>query len=182
VTDPEPGCEVRCVEDRAYLLKFQMANEFLLMPFRGNGTDLPGLLQRRRQAVFDVLHERLDGGEPHVAGDRAIAALALYMGQEVRYQSSVDLFDMELRRSGLQSLCRKQEQQTEAVGIGFAGVGTVPALGGHVVAQIARDQWRKECHADLPATKASANSAIWPISSGVASRYQYVCRMCAWPR
>ena len=52
-----------------------MADELLVAALDRNGIDLSHLRQRRWHMMLDVAHERLDGGEPQVAGSGAIPAL-----------------------------------------------------------------------------------------------------------
>ena len=76
--------QVGRVQDRAHLVHGQMADELLVVALDRNGLDLPHLLQRRWHMMLDVAHERLDGGEPQIAGGGAISPLPLDVREEVR--------------------------------------------------------------------------------------------------
>ena len=63
-----------------------------------DGADLTDLLQGGRHLVFDIAHERFDGGEAQIAGDRAVSALPLDMFEKVEDQGGIELLDVQLRR------------------------------------------------------------------------------------
>ena len=64
--------------------------------FRRDGQNPLDLLQRRRHAIFQVVHERFDGCEPDVSGTSAIATTCFQMVQEVHDERSVQLFQLQL--------------------------------------------------------------------------------------
>src|SRR3954462_10256558 len=100
-----------------------------------------------------------------------VAAPLLDVGEKAENQRGVDVLEVELAGPLAQTLAGEDEQQSEGVGIGFAGVGAVPSVNRHVLAQEAGDQRRNRRHGPSLATSASTVAAMSVISSGVASRY-----------
>ena len=135
--------------------------------------DLPCLFEGGGHAQLDVAHERLDGGEPGVAGGGAVAALLLDVGEEGQHQGSVELLEAELRWPQTQALAGEDQPELEGVGVGLAGVAAAALRDRHVLAQEAGDQGSDGRHgAPSPLASASPAAAMSVISSGVASRYQ----------
>lgn len=142
------------------------------MALAWDSVDLGDLLQGAWVPQLDVAHERLDRGEPQVAGSRTVAAIMFDVMQEREHHLRVDLLKLEQRRTRVQAPSHEDEQQPEAVCVGLAGMRTVAALLRHVLAHEAGDERSDRRHGRLPSINASAAAAISPIRSGVASRYQ----------
>ena len=149
-----------------------MADELLIVALARNCVDLGDLLQGAGVSQLDIAHERLDRGEPQIAGRRTVATIMLDVMQERDHHVRINLLELEQRGARVQAFGGKAEQQPEAVRISLAGVRTVAALLRHVLAHEAGDEWGDRRHATSPAIKASAAPAMSAMRSGVASIYQ----------
>jgi len=81
-----------------------MADQLLVMTLARNRIDLGDLLQGAGMPQLDVAHERLDRGEPQVAGRRTVAAVMFDVMQEREYHVRIDLLELEQRGR----LCRRR--------------------------------------------------------------------------
>ena len=130
------------------------------------------LVKARRQPILQEAEERVDGGQPGVAGPGRVAAFALDVPQEGQDQWRVELLDLELARFDLELARREADQELEAVGVGFAGVGACLALMRQMLAQEGGEMRSERGHDACPRCNASPASAICAIRIGVACRYQ----------
>ena len=96
VTDAVPDSWVRGIQDRLHLLSGEVPDKPGVRLFRRDGQNPLDLLQRRRHAIFHVVHERFDGCEPDVSGTSAIATTCFQMVQEVHDERSIQLFQLQL--------------------------------------------------------------------------------------
>ena len=94
------------------------------------------------------------------------------MIQKVHDQRSVDVFQVQLRRRDLDAIAGVFEQKPEGVRIGVAGVGAGAPFDGQALLEESRDVRGEKNHGRPPVKKLWHESAMFLISSGVASRYQ----------
>src|SRR5947209_10355494 len=89
-------------------------------------------------------------------------------------QRRIDLLQVQSRGRDVRSLTGEFQEQFERVGIRIRGVTTGAALDRQSRLKEGSDVWRERRHGRPPMTKRSQRSAMSSISSGTASRYQYV--------
>lgn len=152
-----------------------MPHEARLGLLHRDGEDALNLLHRRRHAILDEVHERLDRCETHVAGTGAVGACRLEVVKEGDYNRRIELFEFHTRWCDLQALARVFQEQPEGVGIRVAGINARAAFESQTFVEEGADMGSKSGHCTPPARWASQRSAMLRMSSGTASRYQYVC-------
>src|ERR1035438_2984769 len=182
VTDAVPDSWVRGIQDRLHFLGSEISDKPGVRLFRRDGQNPLDLLQRRRHAIFHVVHERFDSCEADVSGTSAIAATCFQVVQEVHNERSVQLFQLQLRGRQLDAGAGVFEQKPEGMRIGVASVGAGAPLDGQALLEEGGDVWGEKDHGRPPVKKLWHESAMFLIRSGVASRYQYVSATLLWPR
>src|SRR5882672_6700965 len=105
-----------------------MLNQGLVGFLGRNRQDTAALFQKGGDPIFDKTHEGLDGGEPHIAGTRAIAPPSFEMSQEIHHQRSIDLFQRKRRWRHTQALTGKLKEQDETTGIAITSMHAGAAL------------------------------------------------------
>src|SRR3954468_566086 len=94
ITDAVPNSWVGGIQNRLHFLGSEVPDKPCICFLRGDGQNALDLLQRRWHAIFHVMHEGFDGGEPDVSGTSAISTTGLQMVQEVHNQRSVQLLQL----------------------------------------------------------------------------------------
>ena len=130
------------------------------------------LIEAGRNPVFEEAEERVDRGEPSVAGSYRVTALLLQMLQEGQDQRCIEPLDLDLGWRDLEPGGGEAEQKLEALRIRLTGMLAGPAFLGQMLAQEAGEMESERGHAMPPTSNASPASAIWPIRTGVACKYQ----------
>src|SRR5215216_382249 len=148
-----------------------MSHEPPVASLRGDREHATDLLQRRRDAVFEEVHERLDGGQSRVPRARLIASRGLEMHQERRDQRDVELLEVEHRRWLAEPLTGEAKQELKRVRIAVAGMRACSAMYGQPLSKKRRHVWSEGSHGSSCSRPAQA-SAIRFIKKGVACRYQ----------
>ena len=122
-------------------------------------------------AQCGVAEQRVDRGEPGVAGGHAVAAIGFQMGEERGDELCVEVADVEPGRCFAGVLLREDEQQSQCVAVGGDGVRAGVTLGGQPLGEEHLDRGRQRGHGRAPLCCSSRRAAT-ANSSGVACRYQ----------
>src|SRR5262249_17226248 len=182
VADPGYGADVRCVEQSLQLVTREITDKGLISLLHRDRVDPTRLVEARRNPVLEEAEERVDRPEPRIARPGRVPALLLQMLEEGQDQRCVKSLDLDLRRLGLEPAGGEAEQELEALCICLTRVLAGPALLWQMFAQEASNVRSERSHAAPPLSSASPASAIWPIRTGVACKYQKLSRTCTWPR
>ena len=94
------------------------------------------------------------------------------MLQERQDERRIKPLDLNLRRFDFEPAGGEAEQQLEGLRIRLAGMLACSAFFGQMLAQEAAQVRGERGHGAPPIINASPASAIWPMSSGVACKYQ----------
>ena len=126
-----------------------------------------------------VAHERVDRGQPGVAGADAVAALGLEVVEEVQHERRVEVGQSERGGWSSGALLGEAQQQLERVAVGLDGAGAGAALGDQapqeeVLHQLREPDLRRSHGAPAGSWSAKCSNrwATMLISSGTADRYQ----------
>src|SRR6516162_1152166 len=107
VADAGDGAWVRRIEQSLQLVTYEIANKRLIGFLHRNRMNPARLIEAGRNPVFEEAEERVDRGEPSVAGSHRVTALLLQMlqeGQDQRCIEPLDLYRRSIRY--LSSACR----------------------------------------------------------------------------
>ena len=85
----------------------------------------------RGQVVLQVAEERLDRGEPRIAGADRVAAFALQGVEEVQYQRCRQLLDDKVARSDAKTFGSEAREHLEGVCVALDGTRARPPIAGH---------------------------------------------------
>ena len=124
-------------------------------------------------AESGVAEQRVDSGQPRVAGARAVAPVAAQVFQEGSDEIGVEVVQAQLAGRGAGAGLGEGQQQAEGVPVGGHGVAADLALGDQPVGEEGL-QDRGEGGHGAPPVRASRRPAARASSSGVPVRYQYV--------
>src|ERR1019366_7729499 len=174
VPDTRPIDWPGCIEKRLDLFCGEMPHQMRVALLHRDDEDTPDLLQGRRNTILHEVHEGFDGCQTHIAGAGAVGAYRLQMVEETDDQRFIDLFQLQSRWCDLQLLACVVQGQFEGVSVGVAGIHARRAFEGETFLKERGHVWGKRSHGAPPTTWASQRSAILRMSSGTASRYQYV--------
>lgn len=83
VTNATPDGRIGRVQDGLHFIGRQMPDETRFGLLGGDRQDLPNPVEGGGDAVFQEVHERLDGGQTSIAGARSVAARRFQVVQEV---------------------------------------------------------------------------------------------------
>src|SRR5579883_1073506 len=169
------------LEQSPLLLLTEMPDESpvaSLRRYRVNATDL---VQGRRNAVLEELHERLDRGEPRVARPRSVTSHRLKMDEESGDEHGVELLDEKRGRRLAQPLTREAQEKLERVRVRVTGVRAGAPLYGESLPEEGRQVRGQRCH-DARSSFAAHASAMRFIRSGVECRYQKPVATLTCPR
>jgi hypothetical protein len=172
VADARPHGRVRRVQDRLDLIDGQMPDEPRIGLLGGDRQDLPNPFDRGRHPIFQVVHERLDGGEAGVARTRSVPSGCFQGVQEVDDQRRINLLQRQPGWGDLESFTRVGEEELEGVRVRVAGLLTSSAFQEEVLLEEGGDVGSDRGHDWPPITVRSVSSAISRSRSGTASRYQ----------
>ena len=131
----------------------------------------PGRIGHRDEA-----EERSNRGETGITAASAITPRGLGVGEEVRDQIGVDVFDRQVDRRLVAASARISEQQPERIAIAGDRMSACLQLRAEPVGEEALDQRGQGdgVHCAISPPLAVARASARSSSSGTASRYQYV--------
>src|SRR5664279_996238 len=179
VAVPAPGGTVGCGEDRGDLFAGEIAEDGPVEPFGGDRQHPSGDRQRGRVAEGRVSHERVDRGQPGVAGPGSVAAVVLEVFEEVEHQRRVEVGQPQRGGWSSGALLEETEEQSERVAVAFHGAVAGAALLHQTPQKVILHQLGESdllrCHdasSGWCAANASKRSATMLISSGTTDRYQ----------
>jgi hypothetical protein len=174
VPDPVARCRIRGIKQSLDFILNQIGNQPSGGFLEGNGENATDLFEGRGLPMLKEVEERLDCGEPDIAGLGGVSASILQVFQELANQCRIKLFQQQRRRRDLELFSRELEQQLKAVGIGIAGMLAGTTVVSEILAEEGLDVRCDQRHDGSPQMKVSAALAMSRSRSGVASRYQYV--------
>src|ERR1700730_14758168 len=174
IPDAVPDSWVWGIEDGLHFLSRQVPDEFGISFLCGDGHNALDLFQSRRHAKLHVMHKGLDGREPDVSRTSAISTFCFQMTEEVHDQRSIDMLQVQLRWRNLDAIAGVFEEKLKGVGIRVTGVRTGAPFDGQALLEESGDMRCNGYHGRPPLKKLWHESAMLLISSGVASKYQYV--------
>ena len=178
-----PRADVRRVEQGLDLVPVEIVDQGQIAAFRRYGMDLSGDVQARGHAVLQVAEERLDRGKPRIPGADRVAAFALQGVEEVQYQRCRQVLDHQVARPHAETVGSEAGEHLEGVGVALDRARARPPVTGQIFTEEGTQVCRQRRHVELlPSYRCSVAKATCRIKAGVASRYQYVEAMLAWPR
>jgi hypothetical protein len=104
----EDGRDLRCVEER---------HEFALVAFAGHREDLLAQQRMSRFSHRDIPKERMNRGQPRIAGPTAVAALLLQVLEKSPDERGPEILCVQRRRGLAQLVGRKPEEQSKRIAI-----------------------------------------------------------------
>ena len=107
VAPSAPGAAVGCGQDRGDLFAGQVAEHRPVEAFGRDGQHACGDRQRGRVADGGVAHERVDRGQPGVAGAGAVAAVGLEVVEEVQHERRVQVGQLQRARLACRCVARR---------------------------------------------------------------------------
>ncbi len=119
----------------------------------------------------EIAEQRVDRGEPVVAGRGAVAPVAFQVVQEGTDQGCVQIIDGQLAGREAGALGGERQQQPEGGAIGRDRVRARGALGDQPLGEVGLQRRREAGHQQTPAGSRSRLAARFS-SSGTAVRYQ----------
>ena len=176
VAPPRPCRTIRSRQQRRHFLGIEERDRTLHIALVGHGEDTLAVQQPGRIGHRDEAEERSDGGEPGVAATSAITPRGLGVGEEVRDQIGVDVFDRQVDRRLFAASARISQQQPERIAIAGDRMSARLQLRAKPVGEEALDQRRQSdgVHCAISPPLAVARAIARSSSSGTASMYQYV--------
>ena len=157
-------------------------DELLVEPFGRDGQDsldhlgVLGVTQRGEG------EQRADGGQPQVAGARAVVPVVFEVVEERRDQVGIEVGPIQAGRGLAGAVLGEPEQQLERVAVGRDGARADLPLLGEPVGEERLQCWGDGAHRVLACLAVSRRRAARANSSGAADRYQYVQRGSRCPR
>ena len=108
---------------------------------------------------------------------RSVASLILEVTKEVGHEGRIELLQLQLRGRPMKLAACVRQHQPERVRVRVACPRAGAALDGESIVEERCQVRGEEGHARAPSTTRLAASAMRLIDFGVASKYQYVCRI-----
>src|ERR1019366_3624250 len=104
------------------------------------------LIQAGHQPVFQEAEKRVDRRQPGVASSGCVAPVAFDVLKKSQDHRHIELFDFDLKRLDMQSVCREANEKFEALGICFAGMRAGFALAWQMFKQESTQVWCERGH------------------------------------
>ena len=168
-----PAGAVRGGQQRLGLPGSQVGHDGLVEAGGRDGQDPLDQCRVLGVAQGGVAEQRVDRGQPRVAGARAVVPVVAQVLQEGSDEPGVEVVQVQVAGGGAGAGLGEGQQQAEGVPVGGHGVAADLALGDQPVGE-ERLQDRGEGGHGVPPVAASRRPAARASSSGVPVRYQYV--------
>jgi hypothetical protein len=141
---------IRSIKESPQLIARQIRDQSFVSFLHWDGMDLAGLVEAGREPVFQEAEERVDRGEPGIAGAGGVFPVSLKMCEKGEHKWSINLFHLELAGLDTKTARSEADQQLKAIGIGIACVWARRALGRQMFAQECREVGCEGGHATPP--------------------------------
>jgi hypothetical protein len=166
-----PAGPVRRGEQCLSLAGRQVGHRGLAEAGGRDGQDLLDQVRVLGVAQRGVAEQRMDRGQPRVAGPRAVTAVTTQVFQEGPDEGGVEVVQAQVARLGAGALLGEAQQQSEGIPVGGDGVAADLPLGDQPFGEERLQDRGERGHRALPGP-VSSRPAARAGNSGVAVRYQ----------
>lgn len=160
VATVDPALAIGSGEKRFRFRRIEERHQGPLEAFVRDGQDALDERRMVRREQCRVAEQRVNGGQPSIAGAHAIVSLFLQVLEESADRRRIEVLEIEIGGGFSEPFLDESQEQAKGIALGAYGMGTGPALLSEPVGEEGFEHGSKSAHGNSP----------WAVSRRWAAR------------